>query len=80
MLSDATFKGYRDTVRAVDGDLNAALFNAYGVVASNGVNAFANVWAVWTQISGITAQDKQEIANAATGYNLPNDFVNVIIN
>lgn len=78
MLSDATFKAYRDTVRSVDGDLNAALFNAYGVVATNGVNAFANVWAVWTQISGITAQDKHAIADVAESYNLPTDFVAII--
>lgn len=78
MLSDATFKSYRDTVRAVDGDLNAALFNSYSVVATNGVNAFANVWGAWCQVSQITAQDKQAIADVAESYNLPTDFVSVI--
>ena len=38
MLSDPTFKTYRDTVRNVDGDLNSALFNAYAIVATNGVS------------------------------------------
>lgn len=79
MLSDATFKTYRDTVRTVDGDLNAALFNAYGVVASNGVSVFSNVWAVWSQVSGITTQDKQAIADVAESYNLPAEFVSVIV-
>lgn len=78
MLSDATFKSYRDTVRAVDPELNTALFTAYGVVATNGVNAFANVWAVCCQVSQITTQDKQAIADVAESYNLPAEFVSVV--
>lgn len=78
MLSDAMFKGYRDTVRSVDGDLNGALFDAYGLVTTNGVSAFSLVWGLWVSISGITVADKEIIATTAEGFNLPADFVAVI--
>lgn len=78
MLTDTTFKSYRDTVRAIDGDLNAALFNAYALIEGNGVAAFTLVWGVWTQLSGITTQHKNTIATVAESFNLPIEFVEVI--
>ena len=78
MLSDPMFKGYRDTVRSVDGDLNGALFDAYGLVATNGVSAFSLVWGLWVSVSWITVADKEIIATTAEGFNLPSDFVAVI--
>lgn len=78
MLTDATFKTYRDAVRAIDGDLNSALFDTYGLVATNGVGAFSLVWGQWVTVSGISAQDRDAIAVVAEGFNLPGDFVAVI--
>ena len=79
MLSDPTFKGYRDTVRSADGDLNGALFDAYGLVATNGVAAFSLVWGgIWVPVSGITVADREVIAGVAEGFNLPSEFVAVI--
>jgi len=79
MLSDPTFKGYRDTVRSADGDLNGALFDAYGLVATNGVAAFSLVWGgIWVPVSGITVADREVIAGVAEGFNLPAEFVAVI--
>lgn len=78
MLSDATFKGYRDTVKAIDGDLTPALFNAYTLVATNGVGAFSLVWNAWTMLSSITPEDQEAIAVVAEGCNLPADFVSII--
>lgn len=78
MLSDVMFKSYRDAVRAVDGDLNAALFNAYAVVATRGVGAFVNVWAAWSQVADISSEDKSTIASAATSFNLPEFFVDAL--
>lgn len=78
MLTDQTFKGYRDNVRSIDGDLNGALFDAYGLVSSNGVESFSLLWGVWTQVSGITPEDKEVIAMTAEYFNLPADFIAVI--
>jgi hypothetical protein len=78
MLTDSMFKNYRDTVRAIDGDLNAALFNAYALIERNGVAAFTLVWSVWTQLSGITTQHKNTIATVAESFNLPIEFVEVV--
>jgi hypothetical protein len=78
MLTDTTFKSYRDTVRAIDGDLNAALFNAYALIERNGVAAFTLVWGQWIQLSGITTQHKNTIATVAESFNLPNEFVEVV--
>jgi hypothetical protein len=78
MLTDSTFKTYRDSVRQADGDLNAALFNAYALVVSNGVAPFALIWGVWCQLAQITAEDKEQIATAAESFNLTNDFINTI--
>ena len=79
MLSDPMFKGYRDTVRSADGDLNGALFDAYALVATNGVGAFSLVWGgIWVPVSGITVADREVIAGVAEGFNLPADFVAVI--
>lgn len=75
MLSDPTFKGYRDTVRTADGELNSALFDAYGLVATNGVAAFSLVWGLWVSVSGITVADRGVIATTAEGFNLPAEFV-----
>lgn len=87
MLSDATFKTYRDKVRALDGDLNAALFNAYSMIVTTGtepveltpnVKPFALVWGVWSSLSEITTEDKAAIATMAEEYNLPNEFVEIV--
>lgn len=78
MLSDPMFKTYRDTVRTADGELNSALFDAHGLVATNGVAAFSLVWGIWVSISGITVADKETIATKAEGFNLPAEFVAVI--
>lgn len=78
MLSDPMFKGYRDTVRTADGELNSALFDAHGLVATNGVAAFSLVWGIWVSVSGITVADKETIATKAEGFNLPAEFVAVI--
>jgi len=79
MLSDSMFKGYRDTVRTADGELNSALFDAYGLVATNGVAAFSLVWGgIWVPVSGITVADREVIAGVAEGFNLPSEFVAVI--
>ena len=78
MLSDPTFKGYRDTVRNADGDLNGALFDAYGMVATNGVSAFSLVWGLWCQVSGISEVDRGIIVDVARSYNLPGDFISII--
>jgi hypothetical protein len=78
MLTDITFKSYRDTVRAIDGDLNAALFNAYALIERNGVGAFTLVWGQWVQLSSITTQHKNTIAAVAESFNLPIEFVNLI--
>ena len=78
MLSDSMFKSYRDTVRTADRELNSALFDAYGLVATNGVAAFSLVWGIWCTASGITVADKEIIATTAEGFNLPSDFVAVI--
>ena len=78
MLSDPMFKSYRDTVRSVDGDLNGALFDAYGLVATNGVSAFSLVWGLWVSVSAIAVAEKEVIAGVAEGFNLPADFVAVI--
>lgn len=79
MLSDHMFKSYRDTVRTADGELNSALFDAYALVATNGVAAFSLVWGgIWVPVSGITVADRENIATTAEGFNLPADFVTVI--
>ena len=78
MLSDSMFKGYRDTVRTADGELNSALFHAYGLVGTNGVAAFSLVWGIWVSVSGITDSDREAIAVVAEGFNLPADFVAAI--
>lgn len=78
ILTDLTFKGYRDTVRPLDGDLNAALFDSYSLVATNGVGAFGLIWGQWCGVSGITAQDKELIATVAESFNLPAEFITVI--
>jgi hypothetical protein len=78
MLSDSTFKGYRDTVRSTDPELNTALINAYGRIAESGIGAFAAIWAVWSQVSGITQEDKDAIAAVAASYNLPTDFITTL--
>ena len=78
MLSDPMFKTYRDTVRNADGELNSALFDAYGMVATNGVAAFSLVWGIWCTASGITVADREVIATVAEGFNLPAEFVTVI--
>ena len=78
MLIDSMFKSYRDIVRPIDGDLNGALFDSYGLVSTNGVAAFSLVWGYWCQVSGITGDDRSVIANAAHFFNLPADFVAVI--
>jgi hypothetical protein len=78
MLTDPVFKTYRDTVRAIDGDLNAALFNAYALIERNGVAAFTLVWSQWTQSSGITTEDRETIATVAESFDLPVEFVEVI--
>lgn len=78
MLTDATFKTYRDAVRLIDGDLNSALFDTYGLVATNGVGAFSLVWGSWVAVSAISAVDKEAIAVVAESFNLPGDFVAVI--
>jgi hypothetical protein len=78
MLTDSMFKTYRDTVRAIDGDLNAALFNAYALIERNGVAAFTLVWVQWTQLSGITTEGRETIATVAESFNLPVEFVGVI--
>lgn len=78
MLTDATFKSYRNAVRLIDGDLNSALFNSYSLVATNGVGAFSLVWGAWVQASAITTPHREAIAVVAEGSNLPADFVTVI--
>ena len=78
MLIDSLFKSYRDIVRPIDGDLNGALFDAYGLVSTNGFVAFSLVWGYWCQVSGITGDDRSVIANTAHFFNLPADFVAVI--
>ena len=78
MLSDPVFRAYRDTVRTADGELNSALFDAYGLVGTNGVSAFSLVWGIWVSASGITAPDREAIAVVAEGFNLPADFVAAI--
>lgn len=78
MLTDPIFKSYRDAVREIDGDLNAALFDAYGLVPTNGVAAFTLFWSVWIQVSQITAEDKSTIAGVASMFNLPTDFISTI--
>ena len=78
MLSDPTFKGYRDVVRAVDGDLNSALFDAYGLIVTNGLGAFSLVWQQWVTISGITPADRDAIADTAEALDLPGDFVTAV--
>jgi hypothetical protein len=79
MLSDETFKSYRNSVREVDGDLNAALFNAYTLVATQGVEAFSLVWSAWCSLAAITTQDKETIKTKAEEFNLPQDFIDVIV-
>jgi hypothetical protein len=78
MLTDSMFKSYRDAVRAIDGDLNAALFNAYALIERNGVGAFTLVWGQWTQLSGITTENRETIATVAESFNLPIEFVEVV--
>ena len=78
MLSDPMFKTYRDTVRTADGELSSALFDAHGLVETNGVAAFSLVWGIWVSVSGITVADKETIATKAEGFNLPAEFVAVI--
>jgi hypothetical protein len=78
MLTDPMFKAYRDTVRTIDGDLNAALFNAYALIERNGVAAFTLVWGQWTQLSGITTENRETIATVAESFNLPVEFVGVV--
>lgn len=78
MLTDATFKSYRDTVRVVDGELNSALFDAYSLVDTKGTGAFSVVWTQWCVVSQITVLHKEDIANVAEGFNLPADFVSVL--
>jgi hypothetical protein len=78
MLTNSMFKNYRDVVRAIDGDLNAALFNAYALIERNGVSAFSLVWGVWTQLSGITTENRETIATVAESFNLPVEFVEVV--
>lgn len=78
MLSDTMFKSYRDSVRLLDGDLNSALFQAYGLVATNGVSAFTLVWSQWLSLSNIDSADQSTIADVAESFNLPEEFVNVI--
>lgn len=78
MLTDPMFKSYRNAVRPLDGDLNSALFDSYGLVSTNGIAAFSLVWGVWAQVSQITPEDKLVIAGVATMCNLPSDFVSVL--
>jgi hypothetical protein len=78
MLTDPMFKSYRDAVRVIDGDLNAALFNAYALIERNGVAAFTLVWSVWTQLSAITTQHRNTIATVAESFSLPIEFVDVV--
>ena len=78
MLTDQMFKAYRDIVRPIDGDLNGALLDAYGLVSTNGVAAFDLVWGYWCQVSSITVDDRDVIANTAQSFNLPANFVSTI--
>lgn len=78
MLTNPMFKYYRDIVRGIDGDLNSALFDGYGLVETNGVEAFLLVWSAWIQISGIVSADKEAIAMTAKYFNLPTEFVAII--
>lgn len=78
MLSDPIFKGYRDVVRDIDGELTGALFDAYAMIDAHGINAFNNIWGVWVSVSGISEVDRGIIANTARNYNLPEAFVDII--
>jgi hypothetical protein len=78
MLTDTTFRSYRDMVRTVDGDLNSALFNAYSLVVTNGIGAFSLVWGAWVGASGITTEHREAIAVVAESCSLPAEFVTVI--
>lgn len=78
MLTDATFKSYRDAVRPIDGDLNSYLSDAYELIETNGVGAFSLVWGKWVAVSQITTEDRETIATVAESFNLPADFVCII--
>lgn len=78
MLTDVTFKGYRNTVAAVDKDLTSALYDAYSLIEAKGVSAFGLLWGVWCQVSGITAEHKEAIAFVAHQCNLPAEFIAVL--
>jgi hypothetical protein len=78
MLTDPTFKSYRDIVRQSDGDLNSALFDGYLLIATNGVGAFKIVWDGWCQASGVTPEYREAIASVAAYFNLPIEFIDVV--
>lgn len=78
MLSDPLFKTYRDVVRAVDGDLNSALFNSYSLIIGNGTEAFSLIWELWCIAAAITPQDRETIALKAEDFNLPGKIIDII--
>jgi hypothetical protein len=78
MLSDATFNNYCNVVFEVNKNLNSALLDAYALIATNGVDAFVNIWNVWCGIAQITNEHRNAFANTAESLNLPSDFVSAI--
>ena len=78
MLSDSTFKTYRDSVRAIDADLNGALFDAYAMIDSHGITTFSTIWNIWSDIATIDPEDREAIAVAAESFSLPQNFIDLI--
>lgn len=78
MLTDPDFTTHRATARAIDPELTSALFVAYGKVAEGGFSTFEAIWNQWVTISGVTSEGKNSIATVAEGFDLPEDFINIL--
>jgi hypothetical protein len=78
MLTNAESMAYDVIVNSINPKLVQAIAITYNNIVDRGTGDFLQIFPLYCQVAGVTTEHRNQWADAAAGFNLPDDFVEVI--